>query len=125
MNTLSNSQTCCTVEEILNSVFDEEVVYFTWENQKIGYDDVRIAKKVQREGNGLIMPNKEDLCPYGQVMYEYLSERDIEIPERRSAKSYLRETGYLYDFYEYQRNLLIQEMKSWLEHHKIKSIELI
>lgn len=125
MKALSNGQIRCELDEVLNSEYDEAVVYFIWESKEIEYDDREIAEEIQRKGDGLILPEKERLCPYGEVMYDYLSERGIEVPERRTAKGYLWETGYLYDFYEYWRKLLIQEMKAWLRYHKIVGIELI
>lgn len=66
------------------------------------------------------IPTREELCPYNQLMHEYV--KDMEIPLNESASHYLKRNNFMQDFYNVQNEKAVEALEQWLQKQKIQIV---
>lgn len=105
--------------EILNMVGVECISYVNLETLALEtYDPY---EKVENN-NLLRVPYVEELFEENEVLSAYILNRDIIIPNSIHARKYLRETGWIDDFYVFLENVRREKIIEWFEENDIKII---
>lgn len=104
-------------DEILNKVGLETVTFIDIKQATIVVYD--LYQNEDRE-DLLRIPYEDELIPENEILGAYIDDRELQIPLRMSARAYLRENGYYYDFLEYKIEVLVKALSDWLVDHQIE-----
>lgn len=104
-------------DEIINKVGLETVTFIDIKQATIVVYD--LYQNEDRE-DLLRIPYEDELIPENEILGAYIDDRELQIPLRMSARAYLRENGYYYDFLEYKIEVLVKALSDWLVDHQIE-----
>lgn len=109
------------VQTDLTELFNHpEVAVTSYANLKEHCIEV-FEHEVQETDNLIRIPYRDELCSYNQTVGEFIDEWNLIIPRKMSARRYLREQGYIQEFYAFWNEKAAKKLLEWLEYHHIKS----
>lgn len=117
MNTLKIDQ---DLTNLVNNPFLSVCSYVDLENMSIEV----YPEGMETNDKLLRIPYADELYSYGHLMSEYIDKNDLCIPIKMSARKYLIEQGYYYDFCDFRNERLEKALIHWFAEHQIK-VELV
>ena len=67
----------------------------------------------------LRVPDIEELYPYNNAMEDFIDEWELIIPFKIKAGRYLKENGYIQEFYTFRNEKAVEKLSEWLDSHQI------
>lgn len=114
-----------TLHEVLNHEKSECRVYFNRTNSEIEVcDDFFSLRNRVSDDNIVFFPTDEKLYPYCEAIGDFLNEHNMDVPRGRKAGTYLRENGFIYDFYAFREEEIKSRLLVWLNENDIQ-LEII
>ena len=104
--------------DLMNLINHPEI----WPTTYVDLKDKRIVVGVNgmKETETLLrIPYLEELYPYNLAMRDFIDEWNLIIPFRMKAGRYLRENGYIQEFYIFRNEKAVEKLSEWLDSYQI------